>query len=70
MERAARRTSPLSDNNLLAVAAWRIQRRQYFTLLQQKRSDYRTKRLDASSSRMRVIYHNWSAMKQRPHPSG
>jgi len=21
-----------------------------------------------SSSRMRVIYHNWSAMKQRPHP--
>ena len=22
----------------------------------------------ASASRMRVIYHNWSAMKQRPHP--
>ena len=22
----------------------------------------------SSSSRMRVIYHNWSAMKQRPHP--
>ena len=21
-----------------------------------------------SSSRMRVIYHNWSATKQRPHP--
>jgi len=24
--------------------------------------------LYSSSSRMRVIYHNWSAMKQRPHP--
>jgi len=24
--------------------------------------------LPSSSSRMRVIYHNWSAMKQRPHP--
>ena len=22
----------------------------------------------SSSCRMRVIYHNWSAMKQRPHP--
>jgi len=24
--------------------------------------------MQSSSSRMRVIYHNWSAMKQRPHP--
>ena len=24
--------------------------------------------IPSSSSRMRVIYHNWSAMKQRPHP--
>ena len=24
--------------------------------------------LTSSSSRMRVIYHNWSATKQRPHP--
>jgi len=24
--------------------------------------------LQSSSSRMRVIYHNWSATKQRPHP--
>ena len=24
--------------------------------------------ITSSSSRMRVIYHNWSAMKQRPHP--
>ena len=24
--------------------------------------------VSSSSSRMRVIYHNWSAMKQRPHP--
>jgi len=24
--------------------------------------------LIVSSSRMRVIYHNWSATKQRPHP--
>ena len=23
---------------------------------------------ESSSSRMRVIYHNWSATKQRPHP--
>jgi len=47
MERAAHRTGPLSDNNLPAVAAWRVQRRQYFTLLQQKRSDY----LDETSGR-------------------
>jgi len=26
------------------------------------------KQVQSSSSRMRVIYHNWSAMKQRPHP--
>jgi len=26
------------------------------------------RRYNASSSRMRVIYHNRSAMKQRPHP--
>ena len=26
------------------------------------------KRNHSSSSRMRVIYHNWSATKQRPHP--
>ena len=25
-------------------------------------------RESSSSSRMRVIYHNWSAMKQHPHP--
>ena len=24
--------------------------------------------MQSSSSRMRVIYHNWSATKQRPHP--
>ena len=31
---------------------------------------FKTKKLVfiTSSSRMRVIYHNWSAMKQRPHP--
>ena len=33
-------------------------RKTYFTQLGQK----------SSSSRMRVIYHNWSATKQRPHP--
>jgi len=26
------------------------------------------KQSSSSSSRMRVIYHNWSATKQRPHP--
>ena len=40
MERAARRTGLLSDSNSPAAAAWRVQRRQYFTLLQQKRSDF------------------------------
>ena len=27
-----------------------------------------TEMLTSSSSRMRVIYHNWSATKQHPHP--
>jgi len=54
-ETAARRTGPLSDN-LPAVAAWRVQRRQYFTLLQQKRSDFWTKRLDAEKSRPRADF--------------
>ena len=51
MERAARRTGPLSDNNLSAVAAWRVQRRQYFTLLQKKRSNFWVKRMDAEKLR-------------------
>ena len=29
--------------------------------------EYFTNFTSSSSSRMRVIYHNWSAMKQRPH---
>ena len=43
-------------DNLPAVAAWRVQRRQYFTLLQQKRSDFWTKRLDAEKSRPRADF--------------
>ena len=37
----------------------------------QSRRDHdvrRTSKHSSSSSRMRVIYHNWSATKQRPHP--
>jgi len=36
----------------------------YITALSQPASQ----QLQSSSSRMRVIYHNWSATKQRPHP--
>ena len=39
------------------------------TDMKDQRSEYSwTKTLPFSSSRMRVIYHNWSATKQRPHP--
>jgi len=62
VERAARRTGPLSDNNLLAVAAWRVQRRQYFTLLQQKRSDLWTKGLDAEQSRPRRLLRSFDEL--------
>jgi len=64
-ESAARRTGPLSDNNLPAVAAWRIQRRQYFTLLQQKRSDFWTKRLDAEQSRPRRLWRSFDELLGR-----
>ena len=65
MERAARRTNPLSDNSLPAVAAWRVQRRQYFTLLQQKRSDFWTKRLDAEQSRPRRLWRSFDELLDR-----
>jgi len=38
--------------------------RAYHTCCAQTRHTHRS----SSSSRMRVIYHNWSATKQRPHP--
>ena len=55
MERAARRTGPLSDSNSPAATAWRVHRRQYFTLLQQKRSDFWTTRLVTEQSQPRRL---------------
>jgi len=58
MEKAARRAGPLSDANSPAAVAWRIQRDQCFTMLQQKRSDFWTNRLNADKSRPRRLW--WS----------
>jgi len=47
LERAARRAGPLSDTTLPAVIAWRTERRRYFDMVQQKRSEYWTARIDS-----------------------
>ena len=39
-EGAARRAGPISDLNSLVVQAWRLQRRQYFSPLCHKRTDF------------------------------
>ena len=65
LERAARRTGPLSDANLAAVEAWRVQRRQYFTLLQQKRSDFWTNRLTAEQSRPHRLWRSFDELLGR-----
>jgi len=47
LERAARRAGPLSDTTLPAVIAWHTERRRYFDMVQQKRSEYWTSRIDS-----------------------
>ena len=46
-EKTARRAGPLSNIDLPAVRAWRVQRRQYFELLRKKRSAFWSTRVDA-----------------------
>jgi len=65
MERAARRTGLLSDSNSPAAAAWRVQRRQYFTLLQQKRSDFWTTRLVTEQSQPRRLWRSFDELLGR-----
>ena len=59
MEKAARRAGPLSDANSPAAVAWRVQRRRYFTLLQQKRSDSWTNHVNADQSRPRRLWRSF-----------
>ena len=65
MERAARRTGPLYDSNSPAAAAWRVQRRQYFTLLQQKRSHFWTTRLVTEQSQPRRLWRSFDELLGR-----
>jgi len=52
-EKVARRAGPLSNIDLPAVTAWRVQRRQYFELLRQKRAAFWSTRVDAEQPQPR-----------------
>jgi len=65
MEKAARRARPLSNANSPASLAWRVQMRQYFTLLQQKRSDFWTNRVNADQSRPRHLWRSFDELLGR-----
>ncbi len=65
MEMAARRAGPLSDASSPAVVAWRVQRRQYFTLLQQKRSDFWKNRVDVERLRPRRLWRSFDELLGR-----
>ena len=62
LKRAARRVGPLSDTTLLAVIAWRTERRRYFDLTHQKRSEYWTTRID--SERLQPRRRLWQSFDQ------
>jgi len=49
-EKVARRAGPLSNIDLPVVIAWRVQRRQYFELLRQKRIAFWSTRVHAEQS--------------------
>ena len=59
------RAGPLSDANSPAAVAWRVQRRQYFTLLQQKRSDFWTNRVNSEQSRPRHLWRSFDELLGR-----
>ena len=61
LERAAHRAGPRSDTTLPAVIAWRTERRRYFDMVQQKRSEYWTSRID--SERLQP-YRLWKSFDQ------
>ena len=60
-ERATRRAGPISDLNSPAVQAWRLQRRQYFNLLRQKRTDFWTARVTADQQHPHRL---WQSLDQ------
>ena len=64
-QRAARRVGPLSDANSPAAIAWRAQKRQCSILLQQKCSDFWTKRVDAEQSRPRRLWRSFDELLGR-----
>jgi hypothetical protein len=65
LERAARRSGPLSNVNAPAVSAWRAERRRYFDLLRQKRSVFWSARIDAMQSQPRHLWRSFDEILGR-----
>ena len=64
-EKAARRAGPLSNIDLPAVRAWRVQRRQYFELLRKKRSAFWSTRVDAEQSQPGRLWRSFDELLGR-----
>ena len=67
LERAARRAGPLSDLNSSAVQTWRLHRRQYFSLLRQKMTDFWTARVSADQQHPHRLWQSLDQLMGRGH---
>ena len=65
LERAACRARPLSDTVLPEVIAWRTERRRYFDLVCQKRSDYWMTRVDSERLQPRRLWMSFDQLLGR-----
>ena len=64
-ERAARRAGQLSNLTSPLVQTWRLQRRQYFSLLRQKKSSFWTARIDSDQQRPRQLWQSFDQLLGR-----
>ena len=64
-EKAARKAGPLSDTSLPAVSEWRVLRRQYFSLLRQKRAAFWSARIDADQHQPSRLWRSFDELLGR-----
>jgi len=64
-ERAALRAGQLSNLTSPLVQTWRLQRRQYFSLLRQKKSSLWTARIDSDQQRPRQLWQSFDQLLGR-----
>jgi len=64
-ERSARRAGLLSDTTSPAVATWRAERRRYFDLIRQKRTDFWTARIEDDKTQPRRLWQSFDQLLGR-----